>query len=134
MAHVHGAAAKSATAHAGHGAGAAGASMAHHAHAGHATAMATHSGAAKASGMLAMGTATAAAHKGKAVGGLTRHPWVVFGLGLAVGYLIHKYRKEIIQSTAGLTGRNTPRPQESLDDLVAECSECDEGSGSAGSK
>lgn len=128
MAHVHGAAAKSATAHAGHGAGAAGASMAHHVHAGHATAMASSQGAAKA-GMLAMGTATAAAtHQGKGVmGGLARHPLVVFSLGLTVGYLIHKYRKDIIQSAAGLTGQGT-RERENLDDLVAECSECDEGS------
>lgn len=132
MAHVHGAAAKSATAHAGHGAGA---SMAHHAHAGHATAMAAHQGAAKA-GMLAMGTATAAAtHPSKGVvGRLSRHPLVVFSLGLALGYLIHKYRKEIIQSAAGLTGKGDPQAQENLEDLVAECSECDEGNASAGAK
>lgn len=133
MAHVHGAAAKSATAHAGHGAGAAGASMAHHAHAGHATAMASHPGAAKA-GMLAMGSA-AATQQGKGLmGGLARHPLVVFSLGLAVGYLIHKYRKDIIQSATGLTATGAARERENLDDLVAECSDCDEGGASAGGK
>jgi hypothetical protein len=39
---------------------------------------------------------------------LFRHPLVVLGLGIAAGYLAHKYRREILATTAGLTekGRN----------------------------
>jgi hypothetical protein len=30
---------------------------------------------------------------------VTKHPILVFGLGLVAGYLVYKYRKEIISST-----------------------------------
>ncbi len=106
--------------------------MAHHAHAAQAgAAMARH-----AAGGMAMGTAAVAAKQsGKGFwGGLARHPLLVFSLGIAVGYLIHRYRKEIIQSAAGLTGDGAAHGMQSLDDLVAEeCSECADGGAAASS-
>ena len=29
---------------------------------------------------------------------LTKYPWLVFGLGLAVGYYAHRHRKALIQA------------------------------------
>lgn len=138
MAHVHGAAAKSAANHAHHAMHAA--EHAHHAaqhamsaagaghsmmeNAGHMMAnMPKHTGMAAAAGTAAV---AAAMPQGKGfMGFLARHPLVVFGLGIAVGYLAHKYRKEIIQSAGGLTGDFGHQSHETLDDLVAECQECE---------
>jgi hypothetical protein len=134
MAHVHGTAAKSAAEHAHHAMNAAGSShnMMQQMPAGHMMA-----GMPKHTGMAAMGTAAVAAAtpQGRGfMGFLARHPLVVFGLGVAVGYMAHKYRKEIIQSAGSLTGDFSRRQRETLDDLVAECPECpgdepSEGSG-----
>lgn len=145
MAHVHGAAAKTAANHAHHAKSAA--DHAHHAH--HATNAADHAHHAvnaagsshkmmeqaghmlanmpKHTGMAAAGTAAVAAATPRGqgfMGFLARHPLVIFGLGVAVGYLAHKYRKEIIQSAGGLTGDFGQQQHETLDDLVAECQEC----------
>lgn len=57
---------------------------------------------------------------------LLRNPWVLFGLGLAAGYAIHKYRKEIIESTnrAAETGKDFVLQQkENLEDLVGGAAE-----------
>jgi hypothetical protein len=129
MAHVHGAAsaAKSAANQAlkEHGKGAVGAMMAN---------------MPKHAGMAAMGTtATAVAattHSGRSfLGTLARHPFLMFGLGLATGFLVHKYRKEIIRSASSITGndKDSVLPQkENLEDLVAECQECPDDETSRG--
>ncbi|MGI9211859.1 MAG: hypothetical protein ACR2HF_05250 [Methylococcaceae bacterium] len=60
---------------------------------------------------------------------LSRNPVVVFGLGMAAGYLIHKYRKEIISGATRLSEQGKDfvlQQKESLEDLVAECKECED--------
>jgi hypothetical protein len=55
-----------------------------------------------------------------------RHPLITFGLGVAAGYFIHKYRKEIIQAAneAGENARDfVLRQQENLADVIAETQE-----------
>ena len=57
-----------------------------------------------------------------ALGKIIRHPLVLFGLGVAVGYLLHKYRQEIISSTTrvGEKGKDFVLQQrENLEDIVA---------------
>jgi hypothetical protein len=78
-----------------------------------------------AKGAAASGAAaTASSTTGRSfVGKLLRHPLVLFGLGVAVGYAIHKYRKEIIDSAsrAAETSKDFVLQQrENLEDLVAE--------------
>ncbi len=57
----------------------------------------------------AAGAGAAMAASSQAGGGflskLARHPGVVFGLGVAAGVLIYKYRKAIIGITAQATGK-----------------------------
>lgn len=57
---------------------------------------------------------------------LSRNPWVWFGLGVAAGILIHRYRKEII-ATAVKVGEKSKdfvlQQKESLEDIVAETQE-----------
>ena len=36
----------------------------------------------------------------RVIGKLVRHPLVILGLGFAAGYLIHKYRNDIISSSS----------------------------------
>lgn len=41
--------------------------------------------------------ATTIIQSGRGVfGALAKNPWVMFGLGLTTGYMVHKYRKEIL--------------------------------------
>lgn len=57
---------------------------------------------------------------------LARNPWVWFGLGVAAGILIHRYRKEIISTVVkmGEKGKDFVLQQkESLEDIVAETQE-----------
>lgn len=64
---------------------------------------------------------SAASASGK--GGLSRllaNPWILFGLGFAAGFLVHKYRREIIAASGGIAGSAEP---ENLEELVAECNE-----------
>ena len=54
---------------------------------------------------------------------LARHPFVMFGLGIAAGYLTHKYRKEIISITSKTTEQSRDfvlRQKENLKELLAE--------------
>ena len=90
--------------------------------------------------MVAKGVATAVAastiiQTGKGVmTTLAKHPVVVFGLGMAAGVLIHKYRKEIItitNKTAGQSKDFVLRQKENLRDLLAETQESDEGKGAS---
>ena len=125
MAHVHGAAASSAAEASKHAAQAAH----HHAAAGQAlmahavpAALSFHN---VAKGVAATGAvATASAPAGRSfLGKVIRHPLVLFGLGVAVGYTVHKYRKEIIESAnrAAEKGKDFVLQQrENLEDIVAE--------------
>ena len=57
---------------------------------------------------------------------LARHPLVMFSLGIAAGYMAHKYRKEIISITnkAAEQGKDfVLRQKENLKDLLAETQE-----------
>jgi phosphoribulokinase len=63
---------------------------------------------------------------------LAKHPLLVFSAGVAAGFLVHKYRKEIIQNVTRATEKGKDfvlQQRENLEDLVAECKECadDEG-------
>jgi hypothetical protein len=54
---------------------------------------------------------------------LAKHPIVMFSLGIAAGYLAHKYRKEIISITSKTAGQSKDfvlRQKENLKDLIAE--------------
>lgn len=57
---------------------------------------------------------------------LASNPWVWFGLGVAAGILLHRYRKEII-ATAVKVGEKSKdfmlQQKESLEDIVAETQE-----------
>jgi len=55
-----------------------------------------------------------------------KNPVVVFGLGLITGFLIHKYRKDIIASTTKVVDAGKDfvlQQKENLEDLVAETKE-----------
>jgi hypothetical protein len=126
MAHVHGAA-KVASAQGMH------ATMEHAGqmmdHAGHMMASMSKPAAA-----LATGTAVAATSKSGSsfMSFLSKHPLLVFGLGVAAGYLAHKYRKEIIATATQASERGKDfvlHQKENLEDLVAECHECEEEAG-----
>ena len=57
---------------------------------------------------------------------VAKHPVLVFGLGLVGGYLIYKYRKEIISSTTKAVDAGKDfvlQQKENLEDIVAESKE-----------
>ncbi len=57
---------------------------------------------------------------------VAKHPVLVFGLGLAAGYLVYKYRKEIISSATTVVDAGKDfvlQQKENLEDLVAESKE-----------
>lgn len=54
---------------------------------------------------------------------LVRNPLVMFGVGFAAGYFVHKYRKEIIAAASNAAEQSKDfvlRQKESLEDLLAE--------------
>lgn len=54
---------------------------------------------------------------------LARNPVVVFGLGVATGFLIHKYRKEIISGATELADKSKDfvlQQRENLEDIINE--------------
>ncbi len=54
---------------------------------------------------------------------LARYPIVTFSLGVAAGYLIHKYRKEIIEAGNAATEKSKDfvlHQKENLGDILAE--------------
>ncbi len=64
---------------------------------------------------------------------LARHPVITFGIGLAAGYFIHKYRKEIIDAACGVTEKGKDfvlQQKENLADIIAESKEAGESAGS----
>ncbi|MGR9051339.1 MAG: hypothetical protein ACU84J_01695 [Gammaproteobacteria bacterium] len=63
---------------------------------------------------------------GKLVSKITKHPVVVFGLGVVAGYFIYKYRKEIISGTTKAVDASKDfvlHQKENLEDIVAEAKE-----------
>lgn len=57
---------------------------------------------------------------------LAKHPLVMFSLGIAAGFLTHKYRKEIILVTSKTAEQSKDfvlRQKENLKDLIAESQE-----------
>ena len=144
MAHVHGSAANGAahaSTHAAH--------LAHGAHAAHAAGHAAHAAAdhamvaqaAKAAPAAvsfhnvakgAAATGAVAAVGGSAgkslVGRFFSHPLVLFGLGFAVGYAVHKYRKEIIEAANDAAEKSKDfvlQQRENLEDIVSKTQESD---------
>jgi hypothetical protein len=82
--------------------------------------------------LIAKGVATAVTasiiiQSGKGVmSALARHPLVMFGLGIAAGYLTHKCRKQIISITSKTAEQSKNfvlRQKENLKDLLAETQE-----------
>ena len=60
---------------------------------------------------------------------LAKHPLVLFSLGIAAGFLVHKYRKEIISITSKTTEQSKDfvlRQKENLKDLLSETQEVSE--------
>jgi hypothetical protein len=59
-----------------------------------------------------------------------RNPIVLLSIGAVTGYLIHKYRKEIIATAEKYTSMGKDyilQQKESLEDLAAEARESEEG-------
>jgi hypothetical protein len=55
--------------------------------------------------------------------GFLRNPLVLLAAGVAAGYLVFKYEKEIVETAAKLTGMGKDfvlHQKENLDDLIAE--------------
>lgn len=70
--------------------------------------------------------AVAAGAGGGLVRRLSRNPLLMFGLGVAAGILVYKYRKEIIAAavSVGEKGKDAVlQAKESLEDIVAETRE-----------
>lgn len=84
------------------------------------------SGAHSAMGkQVAIGTMASATAKtgGKLVSKIVKHPVLVFGLGVVAGYLVYKYRKDIISSSAKVVGAGKDfvlNQKENLEDIVEE--------------
>jgi hypothetical protein len=60
------------------------------------------------------------------MGNVAKHPVLVFGLGLIAGYMVYKYRKEIVSSTTKVVDAGKDfvlQQKENLEDLVAETKE-----------
>ena len=56
------------------------------------------------------------------MGGLLRNPLLFVAAGLAAGYLLHKYEKEIVETVSKATGMGKDfmlHQKENLDDLIA---------------
>jgi len=90
-------------------------------HAGH------HHGA-HAMGQIVKGSVASAAVKsgGKFMSRLTKHPVLIFGLGMVAGYAVFKYRKEIVSSVSKATDAGKDfvlQQKENLEDIVAETKE-----------
>jgi hypothetical protein len=70
---------------------------------------------------------SATVHSGrKLMSNIAKHPVLVFGLGIAAGYLVYKYRKEIIASTTKVVDAGKDfvlQQKENLEDIVAETQE-----------
>lgn len=96
-----------------------------HSHGGHGAH--AHGAGAMGKEIMKGSVASATVHSGgKLVGKAKKHPLLVFGLGLAAGYFIYKYRKEIIGGATKVvdSGKDFVQHQkENLEDIVAESKE-----------
>ncbi|MFM8445048.1 MAG: hypothetical protein ACKN9W_17140 [Methylococcus sp.] len=53
---------------------------------------------------------------------LSKHPWLIFGVGLVIGFYAHKHRKEIIKTSCDIVDKGkclVKRQSENLGELVA---------------
>jgi hypothetical protein len=63
---------------------------------------------------------------GKLMSKLVKHPVLIFGLGVVAGYVVYKYRKEIVSSVGKATDASKDfvlQQKENLEDIVAETKE-----------
>ena len=63
---------------------------------------------------------------GKLMSKLVKHPVLIFGLGVVAGYVVYKYRKEIVSSVGKATDAGKDfvlQQKENLEDIVAETKE-----------
>lgn len=63
---------------------------------------------------------------GKLMSKVSKHPAVIFGLGVVAGFLVYKYRKEIISSATNTIDAGKDfilHQKENLEDIVAEAKE-----------
>lgn len=63
---------------------------------------------------------------GKLMSKVTKHPALVFGLGMIAGYFVYKYRKDIIANASKTIDAGKDfilHQKENLEDLVAEAKE-----------
>ena len=86
-----------------------------------------HGGKAMAKEIAKGSAASATVHTGgKLVKNITKHPLLVFGLGIVAGYVVYKYRKEIISGTNKAVGASKDfvlHQKENLEDIVSETKE-----------
>jgi len=92
-------------------------------HSGH-----SHHGAHAMGKQIMKGSMASASVKtgGKLMSKLAKHPVLVFGLGVAAGYVVYKYRKEIVSSVGKATDAGKDfvlQQKENLEDIVAETKE-----------
>lgn len=74
-------------------------------------------------GTLATATVTTG---GKLMNKVTKHPALVFGLGMVAGFFVYKYRKDIISAatkTVDVGKDFVLHQKENLEDIVAEVKE-----------
>jgi hypothetical protein len=80
-----------------------------------------------ANGIIKGSMTSATIHSGRRLmSNITKHPVLVFGLGVAAGYLVYKYRKEIISSTTKAVDAGKDfvlQQKETLEDIIAETKE-----------
>ncbi|MEY4210384.1 MAG: hypothetical protein RLZ92_764 [Pseudomonadota bacterium] len=65
---------------------------------------------------------------GKLMNKVSKHPVLVFGLGMVAGFFVYKYRKEIIASATKSIDASKDfilHQKENLEDIVAEAKETD---------
>ena len=63
---------------------------------------------------------------GKLMSKLVKHPVLIFGLGVVAGYVVYKYRKEIVSNVGKATDAGKDfvlQQKENLEDIVAETKE-----------
>ena len=68
--------------------------------------------------------ASVSSHTGRSfMSKLLKNPWVLFGLGVTVGYMAHKHRKDIIATANRVAEKSKDfvlQQRESLEDIMAE--------------
>jgi len=87
----------------------------------------SHSSPSMGKQVLAGSLATATVNTGsKLMSKVTKHPVLVFGLGMIAGIVVYKYRKEIIASATKSIDASKDfilHQKENLEDIVAEAKE-----------